>query len=119
MVPLDSGNHGLRFQDRWNSDLWYAPGQVSDGTMLLNPRWVDARDLSGCDVLHVAEGEPDAANVALVGGRVLMGAAHPRTTELIRARGFEVDVIDLSEFAKAEGCVTCLSILVPSTRTEG
>ena len=92
---------------------------LPDGTMLLNPRWVDARDLSGCDVLHVAEGEPDAANVALVGGRVLMGAAHPRTTELIRARGFEVDVIDLSEFAKAEGCVTCLSILVPSAGTEG
>jgi dimethylargininase len=48
-----------------------------------------------------------------------MGAAHPRTTDLIRARGFVVDVIDLSEFAKAEGCVTCLSILVPGQRTEG
>ena len=87
---------------------------LPDGTLLINPRWVDARDLAGAAVLHVAEGEPDAANVALVGGRVLMGAAHPRTTDLIRARGYEVDVIDLSEFAKAEGCVTCLSILVPS-----
>ena len=90
---------------------------LPDGALLINPRWVDPRDLAGFDVLHVAEGEPDAANVALVGGRVLMGAAHPRTTDLIRARGFEVDVIDLSEFAKAEGCVTCLSILVPCTRT--
>lgn len=29
------GTHELRFQDRWNSDLWYAPREVSDGTMLL------------------------------------------------------------------------------------
>lgn len=88
---------------------------LPDGTLLVNPRWVDARDLEGFEVLHVAEGEPDAANVALVGARVLMGAGHPRTTDLIRGRGFEVDVIDLSEFAKAEGCVTCLSVLVPRT----
>jgi len=92
---------------------------LPDGTLLVHPRWLDERDLAGFEVLHVAEGEPDAANVALVGNRVLMGAAHPRTTELVRARGFEVDVIDLSEFAKAEGCVTCLSILVPGTRTGG
>ena len=93
---------------------------LPDGTLLVNPRWLDARDLAGAGhgVIHVADGEPDAANVALVGDRVLMGAAHPRTTELIRGRSFEVDVIDLSEFAKAEGCVTCLSILV-STRTGG
>jgi dimethylargininase len=92
---------------------------LPDGTLLVNPAWIDARDLAGFEVLHVAEGEPDAANVALVGARVLMGAGHKRTTQLIRARGFEVDVIDLSEFAKAEGCVTCLSILVPSTGTGG
>jgi predicted ATPase len=35
VVPVVAGEHALRFQDRWNSDLWYAPAQVSDGTMLL------------------------------------------------------------------------------------
>jgi len=35
-------------------------------------------------------------------------------TDIERARGFEVDAVDLSEFAKAEGCVTCLSILIPN-----
>ena len=82
-------------------------------------RWLDARDLTGFSLLNVAEGEPDAANVALVGERVLMGAGHPRTLDLVRARGFAVDAVDLSEFAKAEGCVTCLSILVPSAILEG
>jgi dimethylargininase len=91
---------------------------LPDGTLLVSPRWLDARDLAGFEVLHVADGEPDAANVALVGERVLMGAAHPRTLDLVRARGFEVDAVDLSEFAKAEGCVTCLSLLFPSAIVE-
>lgn len=86
---------------------------LPDGTMLLNPRWLDARDLEGFSVLHVAEDEPDAANVVLVGDRVVMASAHPRTIDLVRGRGFHVDAVDLSEFAKAEGCGTCLSLLVP------
>jgi len=35
VLPVATGQHQLRFQDRWNPELWYAPGQVSDGTMLL------------------------------------------------------------------------------------
>jgi dimethylargininase len=87
---------------------------LPDGTLLASPRWLDARALSGFSVIEVAEGEPDAANVLLVGERVLMASGHPNTAELVRKRGFEVDVVDLEEFAKAEGCATCLSILVSS-----
>jgi dimethylargininase len=88
---------------------------LPDGALLLNRRWVDVRDLEGLSLVDVPDDEPDGANVALVGERVLMGAAHPRTIEVVRRRGFETDAIDLSEFAKAEGCVTCLSILIPPT----
>lgn len=35
LAPTGNGRHRLRFQDRWNSDLWFAPDQVSDGTMLV------------------------------------------------------------------------------------
>ncbi|HZI08421.1 MAG TPA: AAA family ATPase [Archangium sp.] len=35
LQPTDQGRHRLRFQDRWNPDVWLAPNQVSDGTMLL------------------------------------------------------------------------------------
>lgn len=86
---------------------------LPDGRLLVNPRWMDARDLSGFTQVPVPEEEPDGANVALVGERVLMGSTHPRTIELVLSLGFDVDSTDLSEFAKAEGCVTCLSILVP------
>ncbi len=33
--PLQQGQHSLRFQDRWQPDVWYSPAEVSDGTMLL------------------------------------------------------------------------------------
>src|SRR5579871_695096 len=34
-TPSSDGNHRLRFQDRWNSNIWYEPGQVSDGSILV------------------------------------------------------------------------------------
>jgi dimethylargininase len=84
---------------------------LPDGTLLVNPRWLDARDLGGRAVLEVAEGEPDAANVLLLGDQVITASAHPRTAERVRARGWSVTTVELSEFAKAEGCATCLSLL--------
>src|SRR6185312_11275344 len=33
--PVGNGNHQVRFQDRWNPELWYPPNEVSDGTMLV------------------------------------------------------------------------------------
>lgn len=86
---------------------------LPDGTMLINARWIDTRALAGAHLLDVASDEPDAANVVLVGERVLMSSAYPRTIEKVRAHGVHVDTVDLSEFSKAEGSATCLSILVP------
>lgn len=35
VTPTAGGQHQLRFQDRWNPAIWYSPGEVSDGTMLV------------------------------------------------------------------------------------
>ncbi len=88
---------------------------LPDGRLLLNPDWLDGAALQGFRWVRVPDEEPDAANVALVGDRVCMAAGHPRTAERVRELGFEVRTIDLSEFAKAEGCVTCLSLLLASS----
>ena len=85
---------------------------LPDESLLVNPAWLDTPALSGFATLSVPEAEPWAANVALVGTSVCLAAAHPRTAGMIRARGFQVRAVDLSEFAKAEGGVTCLSILL-------
>jgi dimethylargininase len=68
--------------------------------------------LTPFECVDVPEDEPWGANVALAGENVLIAAAHAKTAELIRRLGFAVRSIDLSEFAKAEGGVTCLSLLL-------
>ena len=43
--------------------------------------------------------------------RVLVAADCPRSAELFAARGFEPLTVEIGEFQKLEGCVTCLSVL--------
>jgi dimethylargininase len=57
--------------------------------------------------------EDAGAHVVLMGGgTVLMGASAPRTAEMLDDLGFDVVAVDIGEFEKREGCVTCLSVLV-------
>jgi dimethylargininase len=43
-----------------------------------------------------------------------MSASAPRTAEWLADLGFTPVVVDIGEFEKLEGCVTCLSVLVPA-----
>jgi dimethylargininase len=88
---------------------------LDDQTLLLNPRWLEPRDLAGYRLVEVDETEPWAADVARLGGRLCVSAAYPRTTQKIEGLGFQVETVDLSEFAKAEAGPTCLSILLHVT----
>lgn len=54
--------------------------------------------------------EPGAHVVLLDGNTVLMSASAPRTREIYEARGLRVVAVDMTEFEKLEGCVTCLSV---------
>jgi dimethylargininase len=84
---------------------------LDDGAVLVNPGWVDPANFRGREVLAVDAAEPWAANVLSVAGRVCVGAAFPRTAEMLAARGRDVRAVEVSEFAKAEGALTCLSLL--------
>jgi dimethylargininase len=48
--------------------------------------------------------------VLLGGGRLLMAASAPKSVELFADLGYEPVVVDISEFERLEGCVTCLSV---------
>lgn len=54
--------------------------------------------------------EPGAHVVELDDTTVLMAARTDRTRALLEANGLRVEVVDISEFEKLEGCVTCLSV---------
>ena len=56
--------------------------------------------------------EAAAGNVLAVGTTAVLPAGCPRTAAAVAALGFEVREVDLSEFAKADGGATCLSLLV-------
>ncbi len=85
--------------------------QVAPDRILVNPAWVDASVFDGYDAWSVDPAEPFAANAVLVNGAVIHSTAFPRTQELLRARGIRVVGVDASELAKAEGGVTCCSVL--------
>jgi dimethylargininase len=53
--------------------------------------------------------------VPLGGDRVLIAESAPRTAESLEDLGFTPVVVNISEFEKLEGCVTCLSVLVPAS----
>lgn len=55
--------------------------------------------------------EEAGGHVVLLGGhRLLISASAPRTADLLADLGHEPVVVDISEFEKLEGCVTCLSV---------
>ena len=84
---------------------------LPDERLLVNRDWIDMRPLESFGIVDVPGVEPHAADVALVGETVCMAAEHPQTRELVESLGFAVRTTPLSEFAKAEGAVTCLSLL--------
>lgn len=88
-----------------------AATQVAPGTVLLNPAWADATAFQGFRVLEVDPSEPMAANALLVGGDLIYPDTFPRTRATLESAGVTVRPLDVSEIAKAEGGVTCCSIV--------
>jgi dimethylargininase len=86
-------------------------GIVNDETVLLNPRWVDATAFKNLRQLHVSEEEPWAANTIRVGSAVCLEEGAPRTIDLVQPCVGSIDTLDISEFRKAEGSLSCLSLI--------
>ena len=82
---------------------------LPDGTIIGYEPVVADPDVWGERFLAVPE-EPGAHVVLLGDDALLMSSAAPRTAELFAARGYEPVLVDISEFEKLEGCVTCLSV---------
>jgi dimethylargininase len=87
---------------------------ASDGVLVVNPRWIPSDAFSTFELIAIDPREPMAANVLRLADRLIVAAAFPRTAEKLAARGFHVVPVDASELAKAEGAVTCCSVLIES-----
>jgi dimethylargininase len=102
--------HGVELHDCLHLKSAVTP--VGDKTLLINRKWVDVENFEGFDLIDVDESEPFAANCLPVGDAVIFPVAFPKTLAKLTTRGFNIKPVVVDELAKAEGAVTCCSLIV-------
>jgi dimethylargininase len=91
--------------------LMGAVSRVASDTLLINPAWVESSHFAGWRVVEIDATEPFAANALWVNDSVIFPLEFPRTTDNLTRAGIDVTPVAMSELAKAEGAVTCCSIV--------
>lgn len=86
--------------------------RVDNHTVLINRHWVDPDLFTNFDLIEVDPSEPFAANCLPIGKSIIFPAAFPKTRTKLEERGYQVVTVDVSELAKAEGAVTCCSLII-------
>jgi dimethylargininase len=86
--------------------------QVIADALLINSRYVERDQFRGVGFIEVDESEPSGANALMLGKDVVYSNSYPRTAEILRRHGIRVHTVDMSETEKAEGAVTCCSLLL-------
>jgi dimethylargininase len=85
--------------------------QVSEDTLLINSAWVDRAIFGEMRFIEVDAGEPSAANAVWIDDAVIYPASFPKTQQRLENAGLRLKIVDASEVAKAEGAVTCCSLI--------
>lgn len=84
---------------------------LGDGLLLAAEDFALSPPLGKYRVLRVPADEAYACNVLAIGQKVIMPAGYPETAKILRSQGFEVVRVPMSEFAKADGGITCLALV--------
>jgi len=83
---------------------------LSENQLLVNPAWISRADFPGVELLPIDPTEPHAANILKAGDDYIYSPAFPRTAAMLQ-HSLSLNLVDLSELAKAEGAVTCCSLV--------
>ena len=86
--------------------------RVSQDTLLINRKCVDETAFAGWKFIDVDPSEPFGGNALLIGEVVIYPSELTKTLSRLRAHDLDVRPVDQSELAKAEGGVTCCSLIV-------
>jgi dimethylargininase len=84
---------------------------LADDRITLADGSIPSEAFGDLHIVRVPEEETYAANCLAIGNRVLAAKGYPRTCNSLASAGFDVTELDTSEFRKADGALTCLSIL--------
>lgn len=85
--------------------------QVAEGMLLINARRVRPECFAPMEMIAVAPSEPDGGNALWLKDAVIYPAHYPETTERLHREGLRVVSVPSTEIAKAEGGVTCCSLM--------
>jgi dimethylargininase len=85
--------------------------QVADNLLLINARWVRPGCFATIETMTVAPSEPAGAKALRIGTAVLYPTHYPETAERLDRAGVRVVPVPCTELAKAEGGVTCCSVV--------
>jgi len=83
---------------------------MGDGLMMAQEKLRELEFLGRFDIITVGEDESYAANCLPVNGTIIVPAGFPRTASNIMSAGFEIIELEMSEFMKMDGGLTCLSL---------
>jgi len=83
---------------------------LGDGRLVLIDALATHAAFRDFEVVHVEPAENYAANCVRVNDQVIIAAGFPRFETDIRALGYPVIALDMSEFRKLDGALTCLSL---------
>lgn len=83
---------------------------IGENTLVVMGEMANNPVFAGFELIRVSEEESYSANCVRVNGRVLVAEGFPRLTAALRDRGFEPLVLDMSEFRKMDGGLSCLSL---------
>jgi len=109
LAPFGYSVHGVPVSGCLH--LKSAVTQVARDILLINPAWVNETNFPGYEFIEVDPSEPYAANALLVQETLLYQPAYPRTLSRLESAGIHPILVDQSELVKAEGALTCCSLI--------
>ena len=83
---------------------------IESDNLLAYGEFIGRSEFKQFDTLQVSVGEAYAANSLWVNGTVLVPQGYPDTANAIESRGYTVGVLNVSEFQKLDGGLSCLSL---------
>ena len=89
---------------------YIGPGPAGEETLVVMEEMADWPAFAANDLLRVSVDESYASNCVRVNDRVLVAAGYPKLTEELVRRGYDPLVLDMSEFQKMDGGLSCLSL---------
>ena len=101
---------GLAFHDCLH--LKTAVTRVDNGTLLINRNWVDTQYFGDYELIDVDPAESFGANCLPIEDKIIYSSAYPKTRAKLEAKGYKIVSVELDELAKAEGAVTCCSLVI-------